>query len=110
MIGLASGRQLAMLVLKRAVGQSLVVGEDWLLTLAHVEKGVAQVNLARLQNQDQVNAIALPQAQRVEVLPDVHVMFVEPLSDCAGARLGLEMPRDLSIHRKEVFDAMQGEV
>ncbi len=38
--------------------------------------------------------------------PDIKIMVVEVRGD--KVRLGIEAPRDISVHRQEVYDAING--
>jgi hypothetical protein len=84
-----------------------VVG-DSTLTICRIELARIEAMIADYRNQNKITPIVLPLNESVEIAPDIKVTFLEMRSDNAIARLGLEVPRDVPVHRKEVLDAGTG--
>jgi sRNA-binding carbon storage regulator CsrA len=94
-----------LLILSRTLGQSLVIAGDLLLTLRRFEDGVATVSVANLRDENNAASIRLRQGEFAEVMPEVRITLLEPVDDRPRARFGLDVPLEIPIHRKEIFDA-----
>jgi len=97
-----------MLVLSRSVGQSLIFGGDQVLTLSRIDPGLASVTLRHLSSTEDVSALTLREGESADVFPDVRVTIVRLFADRPSARLGVDLPRDIPVYRKEIFDAIHG--
>jgi sRNA-binding carbon storage regulator CsrA len=92
-----------MLVLRRRIGESIVVGDELLITLTRVQDDTAEVVLTNLRTA-QCPVLKLSLGEREEFHPGMKLLFVDVLDGGAGARLGLVLPRDVTVLRKEQWD------
>jgi sRNA-binding carbon storage regulator CsrA len=97
-----------MLVVSRLPGQSLVFGNKMSLTLSHFENNVARLTSAKLTALDDACTCVLREGETMKLLPDIQVVFLQPLADRSGIRLGLIVPLHLQVYRKELLDALRG--
>ncbi len=97
-----------MLLLSRSPGQSVVIGEGHTVTLHRADPEVAEVELTDSSGLTKSRSIALPRDKYVEVLAGVRLIFVQPLTDRPGVRLGIAAPPGVPVHRKEVWDTNRG--
>jgi sRNA-binding carbon storage regulator CsrA len=91
------------LVLRRQIGESLVVGAEILITLTRVHENTAEVTLTNLRTA-QCPVLTLDLGVREEFRPGMKLLFLDVLDGGAGARLGLELPSDVPVLRKELWD------
>jgi sRNA-binding carbon storage regulator CsrA len=95
------------LVLERSIGQSLVFGGEHLLTLNHVEGRMAMVALTNLRSPNKTNFRTLNQNEAIEIRPRVWITFIALSSNRPGARFLLDVPENIPVLRKEVYDALR---
>jgi len=92
-----------MLVLSCYVGDSLIFGTDQMLTLSRVDAGQASVALTHLSAPADVSARTLREGESADIFPDVRVTLVQAFPDRPRARLGVDLPRDIPVYRKELL-------
>jgi sRNA-binding carbon storage regulator CsrA len=98
-----------MLILSRSVGQALVIGHDVEVTVRYVDSDSAAVTVTQLLSPKKVTSMVLRHNEPVMLLPGVQIQFLELSLDRAAARLGLVVPKEMSVFRKEKFDSMPGQ-
>jgi sRNA-binding carbon storage regulator CsrA len=98
-----------MLVLGQLVGESVVIAQELLVSLTHVDAGVARMTLTDLFAPENVSSKDLRRNEPVEIRPDVQLTFLQPLAEKPGIRLGIAVPPELPVHRKEVLDVIRGQ-
>jgi carbon storage regulator len=99
-----------MLILSRYPGESIYFGEQLFVTLAKIGAGQIELDvhdtsvIAKSSHRLKAN-------ETIEISPDIYITFVEARESEKGqsARLGIEAPRDVPVHRKEVWDAIHGD-
>ena len=99
-----------MLILSRYPGESIYFGEHLFVTLAKI--GADQIELdAHDSSAIAKSSLRLKANESIEIRPDIYITFVEVRDGEKGqlARLGIEAPRDVPVHRKEVWDAIHGD-
>jgi hypothetical protein len=94
-----------MLAVSRSPGQSLVFCQENVLTVTHVESGAVWVALSDLAAPEMVRSLALQENELVDIIPNVRATVPHARSDWPGATLGLDLPGDMPVHRKEHLDA-----
>ena len=92
-----------MLVLSRRVNEALVIGDRFILTLARLSFDLAELALLDMDSGAD-KSFALRSGEAKDIGQDVTVSLIEIRED--RARLGLEAPASLAVHRKEVSDAV----
>jgi sRNA-binding carbon storage regulator CsrA len=93
-----------MLVLSLQVDDSIVFGDELLLTLKDVGTGYATVITSELTASQKGVTRYLPKDEPVSLSPEVVVVFLQAKFARPGARLGLNAPRDMPVYRKEVIE------
>src|SRR5262245_3263228 len=99
-----------MLVLPRGLHESVVIGDAFLVTVIGIQNKAVDLAIKRRDNQAPV-FVTLDLGETWEVGLDVQVSMVGTvprLNQLPKARLGLQGPPSVSIHRKEVWDAIHG--
>jgi sRNA-binding carbon storage regulator CsrA len=99
-----------MLVLSRKLGQSIVVGFGDSITLDRILVNAIQVSITEELRSKQSRSIILCPNEPIEIFPEVHVSFLGFLADRTDViRLGLLVPREIPVHRKEVSDSLHSQ-
>src|SRR3954454_23623728 len=94
------------LVLSRGPGESIVIGDDLVLTVLDVRPTTAAASVRITRGTDvRTVRFALDRVHPLDV--DVEVTLVDVRPD--RARLSVSAPRRLSIHRLEVYDSIREE-
>jgi carbon storage regulator len=95
-----------MLVLSRVTDQSIQVGET-LVTVTQLTKDKVTLELSG----DNTGTHKLKKNESIKFEPDCTIVVIEVRSSFTGAdkkvRLGVEAPREVPVHRKEVYDAIK---
>lgn len=99
-----------MLVISRALGQSIVICDGAIptVTLTRVGTDAVEIGLEELWAEGKPRSATVSKHEMVEVFPGIKVAFLEHLPSCLGARLGLDVPHGVSVVRKEIWDANWG--
>jgi carbon storage regulator len=99
-----------MLILSRYPGESIYIGDDLFVTLTKIGADEIELDLhnsaaiAKSSHRLKVN-------EKIEISPEIRITFIEVRDSEKGqrARLGIEVPRDVPVYRKEVWDAIHGD-
>jgi len=102
-----------MLVLSRQNNEAIMIGQEWLVEV--VSLGKSSVKLHVIGNQVGGRLISdefygpLKRDQGVNIAPDIRIDIVDLRQEpeAIKVRLGISAPKSLSVHRKEVYDAIR---
>lgn len=94
-----------MLVLSRKRGESIVINEEFLLTVLRFTADEAECSLSTTGG-ELLGNVTISCHSQVEVIPRVRIVLVQTRDD--KVRLGIDYPQDMAVHRKEVADALLG--
>ncbi len=105
-------RRCHMMVLSRHANESIMVGEDLLITVRSIRGNTVTVSFgstraSRFDKLDVPPDVQLNRNERVTIAPDIHLTAVDIRGETV--RLGFELPQGVSLHRKEVWDAIRRE-
>jgi len=93
-----------MLVLTRDVGQSVVIGDELIVTVARIEPPLITLSVKTLSTRER-RLVRMAKGERMSV-PHIHaeieLVDVRGVGDTAQARIGFEAPRDVSVMRAEL--------
>jgi sRNA-binding carbon storage regulator CsrA len=92
-----------MLVQSREIGQAIVI-EDVLVTLITVAPHYAEVALQKLSGGKSL-VVTLPHNESVDACYDTKLVYIQSFGQ--KARLGIDVPPGIRVHRKEVWDVIQ---
>lgn len=103
-----------MLVLSRTPGTSLVLNEDRLVTIETVTAKQADIRISRYGDDAELSRHTLQRDEGVWLEDiQVHLYAVDFRPGMTPAefkvRLGIEAPREMTIHRLEVYEAIRRE-
>lgn len=104
-----------MLVLSRTPGTSIFLDLDILLTVESVTLERIKLRVSR-ESTGEVLSRSRLQKHETLTLDELNVavtvveMRVDPITDEAKVRLAIEAPRDVSVHRYEVYQAIRREL
>ena len=95
-----------MLVLSRAKNEALQIGEDTTVTVTKIEETTTTLTTTR--DGKIIDTSVLQKNENIQV-GDTAIIIVEIRHVGGGSkvRLGVEAPKELPIHRKEVFEAIK---
>ncbi|MFI5380997.1 MAG: carbon storage regulator [Tepidisphaerales bacterium] len=102
-----------MFVLRRQKGESVMIGDDLMVTVSTITDASALVRVSRRALGGRIRAfedVSQTWLKRDDSIPlghDASCTLVDIVGD--KVRLGLEAPLAVSVHRKEVYDAIQRE-
>jgi carbon storage regulator len=100
-----------MLVLSREINQSLMIGPDMELQVLKIRGQGANLRIARRliggRMTEEVFSGWLQKDQKADLGENIFCVVLDVASNPAKVRIGIEAPRELSIHRKEVYDAIR---
>jgi sRNA-binding carbon storage regulator CsrA len=93
-----------MLILSRALSEALIVENRWTITLSSITGNA--IDLLIHDSLAQVDTtVRLRCGDRKEVIPQTSLTCID-LKEDGRVKLGIEVPRSWSIHRKEIFDRL----
>jgi sRNA-binding carbon storage regulator CsrA len=93
-----------MLILSRALSEALIVENRWTITLSSITGNA--IDLLIHDSLAQVDTtVRLRGGDRKEVIPQTSLTYID-LKEDGRVKLGIEVPRSWSIHRKEIFDRL----
>jgi carbon storage regulator len=99
-----------MLILSRFPLESVVIGDHLVVTVTAI--GADDIEIAVHDSEAKANhSHRIKKDERIEISPEIRIAFVGVRDGEKGqkARLGIEVPRDVPVHRQEVWDAIQGD-
>jgi len=100
-----------MLVISREPNQSLLIGDDTQLQVLKIRGASANLRITRTRAggpmTEEVFSGWLEKDRPLNLGNKIVCAVVEVQVHPAKIRLGIEAPREVSIHRKEVFDAIR---
>ncbi len=97
-----------MLVLSRQVDEAVMIGDAIMVTVVSIRAEMATLFVRYCDaNQRVEQKLALEKDDRLEITDDVHVYVVDIRGD--KVRLGVVAPAAFSVHRREVYEAIQRE-
>lgn len=94
-----------MLVVRRKQKESISVGDFLTLTVVKIYNGIAEMCLENAE-EDTRQKYVLKKGDSIKVCLDVVVVAVDIYEDFV--RLGCVAPKQVPVHRKEVYDAIRG--
>jgi carbon storage regulator len=100
-----------MLVISREPNQSLLIGDDLQLQVLKIRASSAHLRVTRGpiggRITDELYSDWLEQNRPLDLGNKIVCAVVQIQVHPAKIRLGIEAPREVSIHRKEVYDAIR---
>ncbi|MBC7782302.1 MAG: carbon storage regulator [Burkholderiales bacterium] len=94
-----------MIVLSRAADESVIIGDDFVVTVLTIDDPRVELLIRFTQLQAVAErTVTLQQGQELHIGNDISVAVVDVSGD--KARLGFEVPQTTAIHRKEVYEAL----
>jgi carbon storage regulator len=100
-----------MLVLSRREGESMMIGDDLMLTVSKIDPDRVQLQLSqkffanRMSFFDPTRESWLRSGQSMAIADGVTCTLVAIKGD--KVRLGFTVPKGIALHRKEVYDAIE---
>jgi sRNA-binding carbon storage regulator CsrA len=104
-----------MLVLSRYIYEVIVIGDRFWITLSNISRVAIKLEVhdsSTLEN----CTLLLDEGHYASINPDIRLSFcgvrraqqglVQRAQQGLKARIGIEVPRDVSVHRKEVWGAL----
>lgn len=88
-----------MLILSRSVGQSLIIGEEYEITLSRTNLRAAWVSIAETASPSNSKMLKLWLGESTEVSPTIRIAIVD--LDRRKVRFGLQLPKSMPVYRKE---------
>ena len=101
-----------MLVLSRTVGEGVLVGESQLLTVTEIKpEKIATLQYGPTDGPASAQVTqTLRRDESWQVQPEVRFTVIDIRSGPPDkVRLGIECPREMPVHRREIYDAIQRE-
>lgn len=102
-----------MLVLSREPGSSVLFNEDTLLTITELERDRVKMQVSREPSREVLARHRLKKNESVileELNVEVYVVDIRVEGGRATkVRLGIQAPREMSVHRHEVYEAIRRE-
>jgi sRNA-binding carbon storage regulator CsrA len=89
-----------MLVIKRRVGESVVVGNDVMVSVSAIDEAAVTFSLTRV-NCEYLGTIPAPLMQFVAITPEVSAAAL--LIDSDEVRIGINAPATCSVERAEAW-------
>lgn len=100
-----------MLVISREINQSIMIGADIELQVLKLRGSSANLHIARRliggRLIDELYSGWLAKDQSVDLGESISCAVVDVGSNPTKVRLGIQAPKEISIHRKEVYDAIR---
>jgi carbon storage regulator CsrA len=100
-----------MLILSREANQSLMIGDDLQLEVVRIRGASANLRITRRliggRLTEEVFCGWLEKDRQVKLTDKIACAVVQFASNPTQVRIGIEAPREVSIHRKEVYDAIR---
>jgi sRNA-binding carbon storage regulator CsrA len=97
-----------MLILSRYPLESVVIGDHLFVTVKMI--GTGHIELGVHDSETNANfSHRIKKDELIEIGPEIRVGFfdVREFEKGPKARLGIDLPRDVPVHRKEVWDALR---
>lgn len=100
-----------MFITSRALHQSLIIANSFLVTVAHVAQQSVEL-LVKDRATAESRFLVVEEGEFQEIADDIRIYLLgvpeRPDGPGRSARLGIEAPHTLSIHRKEDWEASHG--
>ncbi len=102
-----------MLVLSRQNNEAIMIGQEWLVEVVSLSKSSVKLHVIGNEVGGRLTTDKLygplKRDQGINIAPDIRIDIVDLRQDPNGlkVRLGISAPKDLSVHRKEVYDAIR---
>ncbi len=102
-----------MLVISRAIHQSLMIGNDLELKVLKIRGTRANLHITRRLVGDRLSEHLfsdwLEKDRPLDLGNGICCAVIDIRGNPTQVRLGIEAPREISVHRKEVYDAIRAE-
>ncbi len=101
-----------MTLLSRKVGESLVIAGAYLITVLQIESTKAKIRLSgtpqhgRISFDEIVHEQSLARGESLAAAPNISCSIILITGD--KVRLGITHPPSIEVHRKEIYDKLQG--
>lgn len=100
-----------MLILSREANQSLMIGDDLQLEVLKIRGASANVRITRRliggRLTEEVFCGWLEKDRQFKLADEIVCTIVQITSNPSKVRIGIEAPKKVSVHRKEVYDAIR---
>ena len=102
-----------MLVIARQLNEAIRIGDDWLVQIVLLNQNGVKLRVSGSEIGGRLNSEKtygpLKCDQGIDIAPEIRIDVVD-LRQHEGVmkvRLGITAPKEVSIHRKEVYDAIR---
>ena len=100
-----------MLVISREINQSLMIGDDLQLQVLKIRGTSANLRITRSQiggrMTDELFSGWLEKDHPVDLQNQIVCAVIDVGGNPTKVRLGIQAPKEISVHRKEVYDAIR---
>jgi carbon storage regulator CsrA len=94
-----------MLVLARAPQEAVQIGDDIVVEL--LDLNPFEVKIRAHNSANELFCGVVSEHEHVAIAPEIEIHVVEIRTQINKARFGIVAPKSLSVHRKEVYDAIR---
>ena len=94
-----------MLVLSRAPQEGLMIGDQ--IVVEVLDLNPFEVKLRACNSTNELFCGVVSEHERLDIAPAIRVHVLQISAPMNKARLGIEAPKEISVHRKEVYDAIR---
>lgn len=98
-----------LLILTRYPNESIMIGDNLLVTVAKILLGALELAVHDYPYAGMERSVWIEEGQSKEIAPEVWVTYCGSKKGVDGprVRIGIEAPKALLVHRKEVWDAIR---
>src|SRR5947207_15919785 len=100
-----------MLIISREVNQSIIIGDDLELKITKLRGTSANLLVTRYligrRMSEQVFSGWVERDHSIDLGNEITCALVDVRGNPSTARLGIQAPKEISVHRKEVYEAIR---
>ncbi|HEV8293138.1 MAG TPA: carbon storage regulator [Tepidisphaeraceae bacterium] len=94
-----------MLVLARAPQEAVMVGDE--IVVEVLDLNPFEVKIRAHNSTDELFSGVLAENEHIDIGPQMQIYVVDIRAQINKVRLGIVAPKEVSVHRKEVYDAIR---